>query len=77
MDKGYDQTAIYDACEVPASRWIKADRLHTLIPRQSPRWCESLRSGRSWAVREPLRAGSSVLLDFLHLTKGVHCFVDG
>jgi hypothetical protein len=22
----------------PASRWVKADRLHTLIPRSSPRW---------------------------------------
>jgi transposase len=22
----------------PASRWIKADRLHPLIPRQTPRW---------------------------------------
>jgi hypothetical protein len=22
----------------PASRWIKADRVHTLIPRTSPRW---------------------------------------
>ncbi len=22
----------------PASRWIKADRLHTLIPRETPRW---------------------------------------
>jgi transposase len=22
----------------PASRWIKADRLHPLIPRETPRW---------------------------------------
>jgi hypothetical protein len=30
----------------PASRWIKADRLHPLIPRETPRW-KSL----YWAAR--------------------------
>ncbi len=30
----------------PASRWIKADRLHSLIPRESPRWWK-LHKGRA------------------------------
>ncbi len=35
----------------PASRWIKADRLHTLIPRESDRW-RSLYRGRAAVERE-------------------------
>jgi len=35
----------------PASRWIKADRLHPLIPRQSPRWWK-LYKGRAAVERE-------------------------
>ncbi len=35
----------------PASRWIKADRLHTLIPRESARWW-SLYRGRAAVERE-------------------------
>ena len=35
----------------PASRWIKADRLHTLVPRQSPRWWK-LYKGRAAVERE-------------------------
>ena len=35
----------------PASRWIKADRLHTLIPRKSDRW-HSLYRGRAAVERE-------------------------
>ena len=35
----------------PASRWIKADRLHTLIPRESARW-RSLYRGRAAVERE-------------------------
>jgi hypothetical protein len=35
----------------PASTWIKADRLHTLVPRQSPRWW-SLYKGRAAVERE-------------------------
>ena len=35
----------------PASRWIKADRLHTLIPRESSRW-RSLYRGRAAVERE-------------------------
>jgi Transposase DDE domain len=37
-------------CE-PASRWIKADRLHPLIPRGSKRW-KSLYRGRAAVERE-------------------------
>lgn len=103
MDKGYDLTAIYDACEHrnvrpiiplrqtpavargdaeppacehgqwtfagadskrgaskwrcptgecrPASRWIKADRLHPLVPRESKRW-RKLYRGRAAVERE-------------------------
>ena len=36
---------------VPASRWIKADRLHPLIPRESKRW-KSLYQGRASVERE-------------------------
>src|SRR5438093_6668824 len=35
----------------PASRWIKADRLHPLIPRESPRWWK-LYKGRGAVERE-------------------------
>lgn len=35
----------------PASVWIKADRLHTLIPRETPRW-KSLYRGRAAVERE-------------------------
>ena len=35
----------------PASRWIKADRLHPLIPRESKRW-KSLYRGRACVERE-------------------------
>jgi hypothetical protein len=35
----------------PASVWIKADRLHTLIPRETPRW-KSLYKGRAAVERE-------------------------
>ncbi len=35
----------------PASVWIKADRLHTLIPRESARW-KKLYRGRSGVERE-------------------------
>ena len=35
----------------PASRWVKADRLHTLIPRESARW-RSLYRGRAAVERE-------------------------
>jgi hypothetical protein len=103
MDKGYDLSGVYDACEArnirpiiplretpavkrgdnkpptcqhgdwrfagadhsrkatkwrcptgeckPASRWIKADRLHPLIPRETARW-RSLYKGRAAVERE-------------------------
>ena len=35
----------------PASRWIKADRLHPLVPRESKRW-KSLYRGRGAVERE-------------------------
>lgn len=35
----------------PASKWIKADRLHPLIPRESPRWWK-LYKGRAAVERE-------------------------
>jgi IS5 family transposase len=35
----------------PASVWIKADRLHTLVPRETPRW-KSLYKGRTSVERE-------------------------
>ena len=35
----------------PGSRWIKADRLHPLIPRESKRW-KSLYRGRASVERE-------------------------
>jgi len=35
----------------PGSRWVKADRLHTLIPRESDRW-RSLYRGRAAVERE-------------------------
>ena len=35
----------------PASRWIKADRLHPLVPRESKRW-KSLYRGRASVERE-------------------------
>jgi len=35
----------------PASRWIKADRLHPLIPRESLRW-RKLYSGRAVVERQ-------------------------
>ena len=35
----------------PASVWIKADRLHTLIPRETARW-KKLYRGRSGVERE-------------------------
>jgi Transposase DDE domain len=35
----------------PSSRWIKADRLHPLIPRESPRWWK-LYKGRAGVERE-------------------------
>jgi len=39
-------------CECkPASRWIKADRLHPLVPRESKRW-KSLYRGRGAVERE-------------------------
>ena len=34
----------------PASRWIKADRLHPLIPRETPRW-KALYRGRASVER--------------------------
>ena len=37
-------------CE-PASRWIKASRLHPLVPRESKRW-KSLYRGRAAVERE-------------------------
>ncbi len=95
LDRGYDQTAVYEACEgrgirpivplrqtpgvkaglakppecehgewtfagadfkrqatkwrcptgecAPASRWIKADRMHTLVPRSTKRWKDTYR----------------------------------
>lgn len=36
---------------IPASVWIKADRLHTLIPRETPRW-KALYKGRTAVERE-------------------------
>ena len=39
-----------DECK-PASRWIKADRLHPLIPRETPRW-RKLYKGRASVERE-------------------------
>jgi len=38
------------ACQ-PGSRWIKADRLHPLIPRETPRW-KKLYRGRAAVERE-------------------------
>ncbi len=38
------------AC-LPASRWIKADRLHPLVPRETPRW-RKLYKGRAAIERE-------------------------
>jgi hypothetical protein len=35
----------------PASRWVKADRLHPLIPRETPRW-RKLYKGRASVERE-------------------------
>jgi hypothetical protein len=35
----------------PASRWIKADHLHPLIPRETPRW-RKLYKGRAAVERE-------------------------
>ena len=35
----------------PASTWIKADRLHPLIPRETPRW-KALYRGRAAVERE-------------------------
>jgi hypothetical protein len=35
----------------PASRWIKADRLHPLVPRETPRW-RNLYRGRASVERE-------------------------
>jgi hypothetical protein len=35
----------------PASRWVKADRLHPLIPRGTPRW-RKLYKGRAAVERE-------------------------
>jgi hypothetical protein len=35
----------------PASQWVKADRLHPLIPRESPRWWK-LYKGRAAVERE-------------------------
>src|SRR4051794_14350908 len=35
----------------PASRWVKADRLHPLIPRETPRW-RKLYRGRAAVERE-------------------------
>ena len=35
----------------PGSRWLKADRLHTLIPRESARW-KALYRGRAAVERE-------------------------
>jgi hypothetical protein len=35
----------------PRSRWVKADRLHPLIPRESKRW-KSLYRGRAAVERE-------------------------
>ena len=36
---------------LPRSRWIKADRLHPLIPRETPRW-RKLYKGRASVERE-------------------------
>src|SRR5437763_2920400 len=44
----------------PASRWVKADRLHPLVPRETKRW-GSLYRGRAsverefWAAQERVR----------------------
>ena len=38
------------ACR-PASRWIKADRLHPLVPRETPKWSKLYR-GRASVERE-------------------------
>ena len=35
----------------PASRWVKADRLHPLVPRETPRW-RKLYKGRASVERE-------------------------
>jgi hypothetical protein len=35
----------------PASRWVKADRLHPLVPRETPRWWK-LYKGRAAVERE-------------------------
>lgn len=35
----------------PASRWVKGDRLHPLIPRETPRW-RKLYKGRASVERE-------------------------
>jgi len=35
----------------PASRWVKADRLHPLVPRETPRW-RKLYEGRAAVERE-------------------------
>jgi hypothetical protein len=39
-----------DEC-APASRWVSADRLHPLIPRETPRWVRLYR-GRAAVERE-------------------------
>jgi hypothetical protein len=63
----------------PASKWIKADRLHPLIPRESPRWWK-LYKGRAAVEREfgrlknvsallPLRVRGLQHADFTILAK--------
>jgi IS5 family transposase len=50
----YDRKATKWRCPTgeckPASRWIKADRLHPLIPRETPRW-KALYRGRASVER--------------------------
>jgi len=40
----------YQGCR-PASRWVKADRLHALVPRGTDRW-KALHRGRAAVERE-------------------------
>ena len=54
-----------DEC-APASRWIKADRLHPLIPRETPRW-RKLYKGRAAVEREFGRLKNDWALSPLHV----------
>jgi hypothetical protein len=63
----YGRKATNWRCPKPASRWIRAERLHPLIPRQTPRWW-MLYNGRTagrarvWATKERVVAATGSLL---------------